>query len=143
LVYDGEVRIHRLRAALPRVFSVERVEIVSAGEALERVLASRFDLASTALVEGAADTLAAERFSHAQNLEIVKYTPNRVSIRARFEGPGFVVLADAYDDDWRATVDGQPTTVYPTDYLLRGVAVPAGDHVVELCTTLSLIVWVR
>jgi uncharacterized membrane protein YfhO len=40
-------------------------------------------------------------------------------------------LTDAYDDDWRATVDGQPTTVYPTDYLLRGVAVPPGDHLVE------------
>ncbi len=131
LAYDGEVRIHRLRAALPRVFSVGRVEVVSAGEALERVLASRFDLASTALVEGAADTLATQHLSQAQTLEIVDYTPNRVSIRARFEGPGFVVLADAYDDDWRATVDGHSTTVYPTNYLLRGVAVPAGDHIVE------------
>jgi uncharacterized membrane protein YfhO len=32
---------------------------------------------------------------------------------------------------WRATIDGRPAKVYQTDYVLRGVVVPPGDHVVE------------
>jgi uncharacterized membrane protein YfhO len=33
---------------------------------------------------------------------------------------------------WTATVDGDKTQIYITNFLLRGVAVPAGQHRVEL-----------
>jgi hypothetical protein len=44
-------------------------------------------------------------------------------------GPG---RAQPYDPGWRATIDGRPVEVLPTDYLLQGVLVPAGHHVVHL-----------
>jgi uncharacterized membrane protein YfhO len=64
-------------------------------------------------------------------VQLVEYEPMRVRLRTRHERPAFLVLADAFDRQWGATVDGQPTRVYPTDRLLRGVCVPAGDHEVE------------
>jgi len=33
---------------------------------------------------------------------------------------------------WEAMVDGRPTHILLTDYLLRGVSLPAGKHTIEM-----------
>ncbi len=46
--------------------------------------------------------------------------------------PRFLVLNELYHPSWRATVDGQPTAIYPTNVFMRGLVVPAGTSSVEL-----------
>jgi uncharacterized membrane protein YfhO len=43
-----------------------------------------------------------------------------------------VLVRNAYDPNWRATVDGRPVRVLPADYVDQGIPVPAGTHVVDL-----------
>jgi len=43
-----------------------------------------------------------------------------------------LVLSEADYPGWRATIDGQPAAIRRVDHALRGLAVPAGDHDVEL-----------
>ena len=45
--------------------------------------------------------------------------------------PALLVLYDSDDPGWQALLDGAPTTIYRTNVLLRGVAVPAGRHTIE------------
>jgi uncharacterized membrane protein YfhO len=45
--------------------------------------------------------------------------------------PGFLVTSDTYYPGWRARVDGRHTHMFKTDYLLRGVMIPAGHHLVS------------
>ena len=45
---------------------------------------------------------------------------------------GVLLIRNAFDPNWEATIDGVPATVFPADYVLQGVEVPAGNHVVEL-----------
>ena len=52
----------------------------------------------------------------------------RVRSRRRAE----LVLSDVHYPGWKATVDGRDVPIDRVDYLLRGVAVPAGEHTVEL-----------
>jgi uncharacterized membrane protein YfhO len=42
-----------------------------------------------------------------------------------------VVVADRYDEDWRAWVDGQPAPILRTNHVLRGVQVSAGKSTIE------------
>jgi uncharacterized membrane protein YfhO len=37
-----------------------------------------------------------------------------------------------YFPDWKALLDGKPVPVYPVDYALRGVSIPAGEHKLEM-----------
>jgi uncharacterized membrane protein YfhO len=41
------------------------------------------------------------------------------------------VLTDSWAPGWKAKVDGRDADVQRVDYLIRGVAVPAGRHTVE------------
>ncbi|MBI3861620.1 MAG: YfhO family protein [Planctomycetia bacterium] len=61
---------------------------------------------------------------------IVKYQPQRVEIDAVSERGGTLVLTDLDYPGWQVEVDGRPTAGVVVDGMLRGVAVPAGQHTV-------------
>ncbi|HET7747271.1 MAG TPA: YfhO family protein, partial [Vicinamibacteria bacterium] len=52
--------------------------------------------------------------------------PERIDVHA--EGPGVLVLAEAWSPGWRAAVDGQPARLLRVNYALMGVALPPGSH---------------
>jgi hypothetical protein len=54
-----------------------------------------------------------------------------LSVRVRADSDSFLVLSDIYFPGWRASLDGREAHVLQTDYALRGVFVPAGEHIVE------------
>ena len=45
---------------------------------------------------------------------------------------GLLVLSEVYDPAWQAEVDGKPVKVQVANHVLRAVAIPAGEHAVEL-----------
>jgi hypothetical protein len=47
-------------------------------------------------------------------------------------GPALLIVRNAWDRNWRATVDGRPAPVMIADYMMQGVRVGPGRHVVEL-----------
>ena len=59
-------------------------------------------------------------------------TPNRVTIRAVLDAPGYLVLADTWYPGWRATVDGRPAELLRANYAFRAVYLGAGEHTVEM-----------
>ncbi|MEA2520408.1 MAG: hypothetical protein QOI81_54 [Actinomycetota bacterium] len=58
--------------------------------------------------------------------------PEHVRVNVTAPEPSIVVIRNSYDPGWSATVDGRPATVLPTDYLMQGVAVGPGHHIVDL-----------
>ena len=48
------------------------------------------------------------------------------------ERAGYVVLADAFDPGWHATLDEAAAPLLRANVAFRAVAVPAGRHVVEI-----------
>lgn len=89
-----------------------------------------FDPAKVALVEEPAEIAPANRDLQAA-VTGLNVANDRVDLRTRSNAAAFLVLSDLNYPGWQATVDGQRTHVYQTDYLLRGVTIPAGEHTVE------------
>jgi hypothetical protein len=63
---------------------------------------------------------------------IVEFRADRVRVAAELNARGYVVLVDAHDPGWRATVDGRPAPVLRANLAFRAVRVEAGSHEIVL-----------
>ena len=137
LAYGGpDARVYTNRHAQPRAWVVDRQRVVD-GEraALRGVLAAGFDPRAEALVERPVAGIATGGGGAgpgAGSAELVRYEPERIELAVTSRAPGLVVLSDVHYPGWRARVDGRRVPIARVDYLLRGMAVPAGRHTVEL-----------
>jgi hypothetical protein len=59
-------------------------------------------------------------------------SPEDIRVGIDAPTPSVVVVRNSYDPGWTATLDGDPVPVLSADYLLQGVAVPAGRHEIHL-----------
>jgi hypothetical protein len=95
---------------------------------------SSSDLRGTAVVAGG-DTLppgaGAGACRSAGDAVVERYEPERVVAKTSAVGASVLVLTDAWFPGWSVTVDGKPAKMLRVDHALRGVALPAGEHVVE------------
>jgi uncharacterized membrane protein YfhO len=66
------------------------------------------------------------------NVRVTEYRSNRMTMSVETDRAGFLVLSEAYYPGWRAYVDGTETPVYRTNFVSRGMPVPAGSHTVVL-----------
>ncbi|MBS1587219.1 MAG: YfhO family protein [Bacteroidetes bacterium] len=62
---------------------------------------------------------------------LAKYGLDNIAYKSSNSKDGFAVFSDIYYKDWHAFVDGKETPVYRTDYVLRGIRIPAGQHNIE------------
>ncbi len=130
MTYDGpDARLYRVDGALPRAFVVGDQQVASgATAAFDAVTSASFDPRSVAVTEERVDGLSGGRGGSAR---IERYEPERVTVRARSDGPGLLVLSDNWYPGWKAKVDGEPVDIERVDYLLRGVPIGSGSHTVE------------
>jgi len=64
--------------------------------------------------------------------ELVSYEPNRLVYAISMQEEGLVVFSEIfYPVGWTASIDGNEAEIIRTNYLLRGLMVPAGNHEVE------------
>jgi hypothetical protein len=54
--------------------------------------------------------------------------PDHLAFDVATEAPGYLFVADTYEEGWRATVDGNPTPIYPADVTFRAIALEPGKH---------------
>ena len=65
------------------------------------------------------------------SVELTTYATNELTYKVRSQNGGLAVFSEIwYGPDWMATIDGQPTNYARVDYVLRGLAVPGGEHTV-------------
>jgi hypothetical protein len=140
--FDGVVVLRNLRAQ-PRAWLVAEAEAVDGEEALRMIRGEggrEFDPRRTALVEARPEELSALELAApgggaeaaGGSARVVAYGPNHLAVETESGRAGVLVVSEIFYPGWEADVDGEARPVLLTNYLLRGVAVPAGRHRVEM-----------
>jgi hypothetical protein len=130
LRYDDEVRIYERSTALARAFVVWRCRTFESGPAvLDALRQGDVHPGEEALLEGEPEPRPGG--SGDARVTILSHEPQRVVVQAVLSAPGLLVLADTFYPGWEARVDGRRRPLLVADYVIRAVALEAGEHRVE------------
>ncbi|HKE03194.1 MAG TPA: YfhO family protein, partial [Blastocatellia bacterium] len=142
LAQFGEVEVFENTRALPRAWFARRAAIELSADTLRIIKTGKmkdgspFDPAETVLFEkedigNRVNSLPQIGDPANAEVKITRYEPQRIELKTRNGQPGFLVLSEIYYRGWEAWIDGRRAPVERVNHLLRGLAVPAGDHRVE------------
>jgi hypothetical protein len=124
------VKVFANPGAFPRARVVhEAIAAANEQAVIATVMNPATDLQRTVVVQGAAPQLES---CDAGSVEIKRYRPTHVVLRADVPCRSMVVLADAWFPGWKAYIDGKPAQIHAAYNVVRGVVVDAGRHEVAL-----------
>jgi hypothetical protein len=120
-------------AALGNAWFVENVTIVKNAD--EEITAlGNFDPSKTLIVdERFRDNLIKiNDFNNLCTIKLETYKPNYLKYNSDNENEGLAVFSEIYyKDGWNAYIDGVKSDYFRVNYVLRGMSIPAGKHIVE------------
>ena len=65
-------------------------------------------------------------------IQLVDYKPNYLKYQSDNVNDGFAVFSENYyGQGWQAYIDGQEVLHYRVNYVLRGLPIPKGNHIIE------------
>jgi hypothetical protein len=132
-VFEGmHLRVLENTQVYPRAYFAERVwSEMNPRAVLRQVTAAGFDGRRNALVE-ANDAPSVQQPSTTPAVaDATRLSPTELRVTTSTAERRFLVVSEMYFPGWRAYVDGVPTPIFRTNYVFRGVTVPAGQHVVK------------
>jgi hypothetical protein len=138
-VFEGaDYWVMENRGALERAFVPRRVEVAAdAAARLQKLGAADFDPRAVAYVE--TPVMLPEQCEG--SVEIAGEIPTRVTVALKMATSGLVVLADMWNEGWRAYLNGQPAPILRANHALRGVVVPAGTGTLEFRYQPASLAW--
>jgi len=128
VIKEGRTRIYKNLLAYPRVYLTKEVEFaVDPKQILQAVLNFSKKGKLRAVLEEKIN-LSSKHLDSTSKAELMEYSPNKVLIRTSSNTDSFLVFNDSYDKGWRAFIDNKETRIYRTNYALRGLIIPEGEH---------------
>jgi len=99
---------------------------------LQNLARPDFDPAQTVLVDTPPNGLPATAAKeNTGSVDFKSYAPTKVTFTASTPTAAIMLWNDKYDPHWVVTVDGQPAQLLRCNFIMRGVALNPGSHVVE------------
>ena len=148
LRFEGaRFRLYENPQVLPWFYLVPEAEVLDSGEAvLARLLSGRVDPQRVALLEKApAVRLDGAGDRAGDRVERLAYDPKEglIRLRTKSAGPRVLVVSENYQSNWSVRVDGEAAEMVRVHYVWKGVALPAGEHEVELRYFSPVLAWAR
>lgn len=122
-----------LENVLPKAWFVNSISKAnSSKEALDFIKNASFNPELEAIAEGI-DTNFNAIVDANSKVEVTRYEPRKIEIKTTNNFEGFLVLSEVfYPKGWSAQLDGNEIPIYKTNFVLRGMQVPSGEHTVVL-----------
>jgi len=111
--------------ALPRAWVVPRALYVPIGAGLGAALSPGFDPRAAVVVEGLVPSGQEAAPPGQSSVQLIERRGGRLTLDVVSPG-GFLVLADAYEEGWSASVDGEPAQILLANGAFRAVPLPSG-----------------
>jgi hypothetical protein len=131
---DDQVTILENQYAFPQAWIVHDAVQAAPGTALSRLEDGTINPRKTAVIESAPPPLV-----HVQSdvgaddsAVVLSQDANHIRVRVRSNVASMLMLNILHYPSWQATIDGVVTPSYIADHILTAIAIPAGDHIVEL-----------
>ncbi len=130
---DGEYALFEFTGALPRAALYAHWQVSTNDSATLQTLASAdFDPWKTVLVSTPLPVSPAINATNANpgSVEFKSYAPADIQFSAQSDAPSVLLLNDKYDPNWHVFVDGKPAPLLRCNFIMRGVYLTPGTHMV-------------
>ena len=134
---NGQYAIFDFTGALPRAKIYSHWQVITNDQAtLEQLGTAGFDPEQTVLVNtalpGSQATESADRnAAQGGTVEFASYASKHIVLKTKADFASVLLLNDRFDPAWRVIVDGQPASLLRCNYIMRGVQLAPGTHIVE------------
>ncbi len=129
----GQSTTQQNNGALGNVWLVKHVQFVQNADAEMKAL-DNFNPLDTAFVDKRFQAQVKEQpqFDSAATIKMVENLNDTIRYQFNSSTPQFAVFSEIYyNKGWNAYIDGSKTDYVRTNYVLRGMSVPAGNHKIE------------
>ncbi|MFL5806070.1 MAG: YfhO family protein [Roseiflexaceae bacterium] len=132
---DNNVTIYQNPQPSARAYFVDQVAVQPDWQAiLARLKQPDFQPTRAAMVESDLTPEAARHLDGDTSawVEVERVSPNELRIHTRTTAERFLVLSEMWFPGWHAEIKGDELPIYRANYLFRGLAVPAGEHTIQM-----------
>ena len=131
--YDRKLKqtVYLNKTYLPRAWFVKNTEHIEDNKAIWRELNDpEFSPAETAIIEKIVPTTYAPIES---SVTPAGFDLHDLKFNVVTDTISFLTVSEIYyPAGWKAFIDGEETEIFATNYILRGIVVPKGEHIVEM-----------
>lgn len=114
---------------LGRAFFVKNIKVLPKDSILNLFENNWQGYRDTALVENYDGS---QSFSDSASFQILEIRGGNLKAKISAKDTVFLVLSEVWFPERKAFIDGRETPVYITNYVLMGIKVPEGEHILEL-----------
>ena len=128
----GVVSVQKNDSAMGAAWFVKQLQPVN-GPVEEIKALDKFDPAQTAFIDRSQNANIPQiTFDSSAKIKLTKYNNDEIEYESDAKSDQFAVFSEIYySAGWNAYIDGKKTPYYKVNYLLRGMPVPAGHHVIN------------
>tara|TARA_B100000287_G_scaffold151440_1_gene143243 strand:+ start:1708 stop:4104 length:2397 start_codon:yes stop_codon:yes gene_type:complete len=125
-------QVQKNSAALGNAWFVSKINLVENADEEINAL-SGFDPKSTAVIDKRfSDQIINVLDSNTGNINLLEYRPNYLKYNSESVNEGIAIFSEIYyDKGWNAYIDGEKKSHFRANYVLRGMKIPSGNHIVE------------
>jgi len=128
-LFEDPIRVFEVPEPLPSAYVVSGVRVADGTAAYGALVDPEFRPEREVLLPAGRPMAAG--VAAAGEAQILERRADRVVVRARSTGEGYLVLTDSYEAGWAATVDGTPAEALKANLIFRAVRLGPGEHRVE------------
>ena len=123
--------VYKNTTYLPRAWFVEKVELIPQKKDIwKRLNQQEFNPALSAIVEKNIGEIYEPTLAEAN---LIEFGLHKLKFDVKTDTTYFLTVSEIYyPAGWKAYLDDKETEIYATNYILRGVIIPKGEHILEM-----------